>query len=371
MISLRFVEGVYKGTIIGMESQLSLNAIGIALTTLRHFGTCGALWAISPNIETFFCVQLIVAAISLASHRVLLFRVVPRTAERISFAFTHLSRVRKFASGMLLYSGLSLLLTQIDKLILVSMVRLDEFGIYVFATSITTVLNSLLAPILQAVYPRMVSAFASSEVKNFAHIYHMSAQTVSSIVGTIGIVMFFNVETFIYFWTGNHELIGHSATLTRLMLVGSIINCISHVPYYCQLAHGWTSLSVMLHAGAVVIVVPAMFIVVPAYGVVGCAWIWIVWQIGNLVFTSVFMHFRIVKSELKAWLFYDNLLPLCVALLVVFLCWDLFSSSCHTRLQCGLYLAFSLALGSTGALLVAAQLRGAIYDEVKRLMVCR
>jgi O-antigen/teichoic acid export membrane protein len=88
-----------------------------------------------------------------------------------------------------------------------------------------------------------------------------------------------------------------------------LLNGFVGVPYQLQLATGWTSLTVKLNVTAVSVLTPALFVVIPRYGAIGAAWIWVVLNLGYLLFYTHFMHRRLLPGDKWRWYRQDVLLP--------------------------------------------------------------
>jgi O-antigen/teichoic acid export membrane protein len=92
------------------------------------------------------------------------------------------------------------------------------------------------------------------------------------------------------------------------------------MPYQMMLAHGWTSLTVKINFGAVLVLVPAILWVVPHYGAVGAAWMWVALNSAYLMINISLMHRRLLRGEKWRWYRQDVALPLAAAVCTAFLC---------------------------------------------------
>ena len=86
------------------------------------------------------------------------------------------------------------------------------------------------------------------------------------------------------------------------------------------MAHGWTSLSLRMNGFAVLIVVPAIFYIVPQYGALGAAYIWVVLNGCCLVVGIDLMHRKILVGEKLTWYWRDVVVPLLTAGVTALLC---------------------------------------------------
>ncbi len=66
VVALRFVEGIYRGSLFGLQRQVWFNSANAVLATVRHGGAIAVLAWISPTIEGCFgpqrhCMPIILA----------------------------------------------------------------------------------------------------------------------------------------------------------------------------------------------------------------------------------------------------------------------------------------------------------------------
>ena len=54
VMALRFCEGLYRSSLVGLQRQVWYNSVNAALATLRHAGAVPLLAWVSPTIEAFF-----------------------------------------------------------------------------------------------------------------------------------------------------------------------------------------------------------------------------------------------------------------------------------------------------------------------------
>jgi O-antigen/teichoic acid export membrane protein len=317
VIALRFVEGIYRSAIVGLQLQVLFNVVNSLMSTLRALGAVVILAWISPTIWAFFLWQGLVSIASLSILGVVTYSSVPKGERGGRFSLKSLRGVWHFAGGMVGITLLALLLTQVDKILLSKLLSLSEFGYYTLAGTVAGALFILIGPITQAFYPRFCELFASSDKVALADNYHKGAQLVSVIAGSAAIVLIFYAETFLKLWTQNVELAARVSILLSLLTLGNMLNGLMWIPYQMQLAHGLTSLTIYINTVAVIIIVPAILWIVPCYGVVGAAWIWVMLNAGYCLIAMPLIFQRIMTAEKWLWYRDDVLIPLVFALLSV------------------------------------------------------
>lgn len=318
--ALRFVEAIYVGSVIGLQRQVLENSVSSALATLRAAGAVAVLAWISPTINAFFAWQGIVSVLTVAIYGPVVYRLLPRPPRRPRFSREALLGIWRFAAGMIVISLMSLLLTQVDKMVLSRLLPLKVFGYYALAGSVAAVLYTLNMPITTAFYPRFVELVTQHEQDALRSVYHAAAQLVTVIVGTAAVMLILFADRLLLVWAGNPELVTNVAPLLTVIAMGALLNVLMWIPYYLQLAHGWTRLMVIVNTVAVALLVPAILVLVPRYGPLAAAWVWVSLNAGYVLFVIGLMHRRLLPTEMGRWYREDVGLPLALAILVAWLC---------------------------------------------------
>ena len=353
--ALRFVEGLYRGAILGLQRQVWLNVVTSLLATVRGVGAIGVLAWVSPTIHGFFVWQLVISVVTLALFALAVHRAFPYSERPACFSPQAIAGVWKFAGGMFLTTLLALLLTQIDKVLLSRLLSLESFGVYVFAAAVAGVLFQLIGPISQAYFPRLTELTAKGDERAVSVTYHQGAQLMSIMLVPAGLVLIVFGEHLLAVWTGNEALARDAAPIVAILATGTILNGWMHIPYMLQLANGWSTLAVRVNIVAAAVLVPAIFWVTPRYGPVGAAWIWVIVNAGYVLVAVHFMHVRLLPKEKWSWYSRDLFWPTFFAGTVV-----MFSGLAHpTGLQGGGEFLWALVTGALA--LVAATLGASEY----------
>lgn len=318
--ALRFVEGIYRGAILGLQKQVFFNAVNASLATVRAVGAIAVLVWISPTIKAYFLWQGTMSIISVAILVVAVHGNLPASPKPAQFSRQALIEIRHFAGGMMATTFLALLLTQVDKILLSKLISLEAFGYYTLAGTVAAAIYLLITPVTQAFYPRFTELVSKKDGQELAKAYHRSAQLVTVLAAPAAMMLIFFGENLLTLWTENVVLAHDVAPLLALLAAGTLLNGLMHVPYMLQLAHGWSSFAVRVNLVAVAILVPAILSVTPRYGAVGAAWVWVLLNVGYVVFGIHFMYRRLLPEEKWRWYVQDVALPALTAALTAWLC---------------------------------------------------
>jgi O-antigen/teichoic acid export membrane protein len=363
--SLQFVESLYTGCLSGLQRQVAQNVIMCLVATMRAIGAVAILEWVSPTLTAFFLWQAICSVVGLLASAGVVYRILPRPPHRPQFRVERLRSIWRFASGMLAISALALVLTQVDKILLSLTLSLDLFGYYTLAGSVAGALTLVVAPVTSAYYPRFNQYLAMSDSTSLRAAYHESAQFVSAVVGAMAAGLVLHARSVLLVWTGDSALAENVAPLLSVLALGTLLNGLMWVPYQMQLAHGWTKLAIGINIIAVCTLIPALVWVVPHFGPIGAAWIWVILNAGYVLFDVQLMHRRILPSDKWEWYLVDVGAPLSAAFTVALLASHLLPTDLG-RLASACMTAMSIALSLIAAVLAAPRLRTKVCAYLRR-----
>jgi O-antigen/teichoic acid export membrane protein len=318
--ALRFVEGIYRGAILGLQRQVFFNVVNAFIATTRAAGAVVVLAWISPTIEAYFLWQGLVSIVSVAVLAVAAHGSLPVPPKPAKFSRQAIFAIRHFAGGMMATTFLALLLTQVDKILLSRLLSLEAFGYYTLAATVASAIALLITPITQAFYPRFTELVARADAQGLIRTYHHSAQLVTALAAPGAFMLIFFGQNLLVLWTGDKILAQEIAPLLALLALGTLLNGLMHIPYMLQLAHGWSSFAVRLNLVAVTILVPAILWATPRYGAIGAAWAWVLLNAGYVLIGIHFMYKRLLPTEKWRWYRQDLALPLLATIVVLTIC---------------------------------------------------
>ncbi len=361
VVGTRLIEGLYRGALMGLQRQVMANSVTVVISTLRHGGALAVVTLVSTTVEAFFAWQAVISVVSVIALGVAVHSVLPNAPARPRVSMARLREVRKFAGGMVGITVLSLVLTQIDKVMLSKFLLLKEFGYYTLASSLASCLYMFSAPITRAFYPRFVEYASAQNNGKFCDLFHLGSQTISGIIAPVGLVVCSFSGGIIYFWSGDADLARRCGTLAALLTFGTMLHTFAHVPYYCQLAHGWTSLAIYVNTAAIVILLPALIMVVPIYGAIGAACVWITLNVSYMFVNAHLMHKRLLKGEKWDWYVSDLGKPILAAVTVVLLSRWMAPLQYESRLEWFVFLAVVTTTTTVTAVLFADKIRPRLF----------
>jgi O-antigen/teichoic acid export membrane protein len=318
VIALRFIEVIYRGALIGLQEQIIYNGISSLMATLRSCGSVLALIYVEPSLEVFFIAQLISSIATIIFFHIATYKLLPNSSHVPCFSWGTFLSVKGFLVGSIGFNILNILLTQSDKIILIKLLPLSEYGYYALAATVAGALNILIGPIIQALYPKMCELHSAGNEKEFCRIYHNSAQMVTVLFGSAAIVLIMCAELILNIWTHDPILSQKIAPLLSILAIGNLLNGLLWIPFQAQLAVGWTGLLIRSNIIAVLFIIPMVVWITPHYGPLGAAWVWVFLNVGYLLITIHLMHKNLLHCEKWRWYFKDCATPLFFGFLMTF-----------------------------------------------------
>jgi O-antigen/teichoic acid export membrane protein len=317
VIAFQWPMGFYAGGLLGLQRQVLCNVLNMISYTLRYAGGVLVLWWISPTVLAFFQWQVIVSVLSTGLMALALWRSLPASQGRARFQVSIWHSVRRFALGLSGISAVTLLLTQLDKIILSKMLPLEWFGYYTLAWTVANGLSILTGSVYTAMFPVFSGQVTIADTEGLKLLYHRSCQLMSILILPAALLVALFAQEILEIWTRNPITVANTHYLVSLLIIGTALNGLMHLPYALQLAYGWTSLTFYTNLIAVIVLVPMMVVATSLYGAVGAAGVWIVLNSGYVLIHLQIMHQRLLKREQWRWYFEDIGLPLVAAVSVI------------------------------------------------------
>ena len=317
VVALKFVEGIYKGALLGLQRQVLVNFINIFIATLRYGGIIAVLEFYESNIGIFFIWQIVTSFLSVAILIYFVYKALPATKNPSTFSKQALHEISQFAGGIMGITCLALLLTQIDKILLSRLISLEAYGYYTLAAVLAGGIPLIVTPITQAIYPRLVEYVAQERHAELAKLYHQGAQLVTILISPVAIMMMFFSGDIIYLWSDNSILADNAGPILIPLALGGFLNCLVWMPYQLQLAYGWTKFAFKVNIVAVIVLVPALFWVAPRYGAIGAGWVWALLNAGYVTIGMHFMFKKLLTQHKWTWYWNDILKQLLIVILVM------------------------------------------------------
>jgi O-antigen/teichoic acid export membrane protein len=263
---------------------------------------------------------------------------------------------------------MTLILTQLDKVILSKMLTLKMFGYYTLAGMAASAIGYLVAPCFTAIYPRFTQLVAADNRTELRACYHRGCQLVSVLILPTAVVISLFSREILFLWTRSQVAAEQASLVLSLLVIGGALNGLMNMPFALQLANGWTSLAVYGNAISVAVMVPIIILLTQHFGAPGAAIAGIILYGGYLLFALPITHRRLLPGETRRWYLEDVGYPLLAVAAIAGAGRWLIHGQMSVPVT-GVVLIAVYAAALTAAALAASLVRAKIMDLANRLNV--
>jgi O-antigen/teichoic acid export membrane protein len=306
MISSRWLVGLYRGGLTGLEQMVTLNVAGMVLATLRSVGVLAVLLIWTTRPSGFFAYQLVVAVLELIIMRGLFYQAFPMDGAGRWPTFRSLRGILGVAGSMAFLAGLWVAVSQADKLVLSWILDLRNYGFFMVAVTLAGGITLLAGPLGQALQPRLAVLAAQGEHASLIKLYRTSTQVTSAAVFAIAGVMACFAGPLLRAWTGNAELAHESAQILPPYALGNAVATLLILAFLVQFAFGKLRWHVIGNCLFSLIWIPGVYLVARQDGAIGTGWLWLGGNLAYLAFWLPYIHSRLLPGGLWwRWLVWD------------------------------------------------------------------
>jgi O-antigen/teichoic acid export membrane protein len=294
---------LYTAAILGLQRQVSLNAIYLGIGVLRYGGSVAILAGGWPTVAAYFSWQFAICLLHTLILAGFLWWILPPGPQPARFQHHRLGNVWRFAAGLSALSIAWLFYMQLDKVLLSNgrFLTLEEFSYYILAALLASGLASFSEPIYAALFPRFSQLAVLVERQEMKTLYHGGCQLLAALVLSVTVVLAWFAPEILFLWTRDVDWTDHTAGILRVLVVAMALAMLNRLPLGLQLAHGWTRLGFFLNVAAFLVLAPLFMIVAPRWGGVGTALVLVVVNGAYTVINLQVMHRYLLPGEQARW----------------------------------------------------------------------
>jgi O-antigen/teichoic acid export membrane protein len=364
-IGLRFAAVLYRALITGLEQFAWLGAFNAFIATLRAFAVLPALafWGGTPRV--FFWVQLAISAIELAWLACRAYRSLPPASRGPGLSLAPLRGVARFSATVAFTSGLTVSLTQADRLILSGLLSLQDYAYFNLAAQIAGAVLMAATPLAGAILPRLTTLVAGNSDDAVKRIYALGTGLMSAATLPLALTLALYGHLALWAWTGREDVADAGADVLALYAVGNAVFVHLFLPYALQFAHGMLRLHVIGNALLVATLIPMQVLLTLKVGAVGAGASWLTM---NLLYAILWVPvaMRVVDPEThRNWL-PDTLRVAVACLATTAIAYPLSDiAQAGGRLTATAFVAGIFAMSTAAAVMASAPLRRLIVARLR------
>jgi len=314
MLILKWYGSLYNSLVLGFEQQVWLNIYRIIVATFRFVGGLLLVIYITNDIFYYFIYQMIVAVFEFTILKNKVYNNLPKSHFLLP-SIESLKKIAPFAFGLAYSSGIWIIYTQLDKLLLSHYLVLKEYGYFTLVVLISSAIMQFSSPLSQAILPRMTSLLSNNKEDDMLILYRQGTKYIAILIfSVVGIVSVYSYEL-LYSWTGNIEASTWASPILFWYALGNALLAISAFQYYLQFAHGNLKYHIWFSTYFPLIALPIVFFAVIHYGAWGAGVAWFIIQVGCFLVWPPFIHNKFAKGIHTKWLLNDILPPLLITVI--------------------------------------------------------
>lgn len=360
-IGIRWVSGLYRSAINGIERIVWLNGFNIFIATLRFVLILPILIYINADPTTFFFYQLVVTVLELVISSRYTYKSLPlaKTSE-IEWDWRPLRASLKFSLTVAFTGLVWVAVTQTDKLILSGLISLGDYAYFALAVLFASGIMIMSRPVSGALLPRLTALNAEGNDTKLRQLYRNATQLVAVISIPTALIMAFFAEQVLLAWTGSYDIAAEAAPVLAMYALGNGIMAFAAFPYYLQYAKGELKLHLIYNGVFLILFIPSIYLSVKNFGVQGAGYVWLFSNLATFVFYVPLVHNKFAKGMHWRWVAVDigliGVPPLLLTLVInQFIEWP------HDRFVLSGYLlmilASSIIIGGAGSSKVRDSIR--------------
>jgi len=301
LVALRLYGTLYRSALQGLELHGWINGINVFITTLRYFGGLLLVAKISQDPLVFFEFQVAVSlleALLLGAKAYLWMEV--RLLTR--FCWDTLRPVIPFALGMSFTSSLWIIVTQLDKVLLSSLMPLRDYGYFSLVALISGGILSLVNPLAQSLLPRMTMLIAEERHEDMQQLYLKANRFVCVLLLPMVAVIAAHGHDLILAWSGDAVAARWCQSVLVWYVLGAGLMAVSSFQFYLQYAHGQLQLHVWYTVASALVSIPLVVASAYLFGVLGVALCWFGLRVASFLILPPLVHRRFGSDLHWPWL---------------------------------------------------------------------
>lgn len=299
--ALRWLTGLYRSGLNGIERQILVNSMGVVFVTLKFGGVLPLLLYFSASPVVFFEYQFLIGILELAAFARAMYREISGSAMCVFPSWAALRSMSSIAGSMAFLSAIWIFTTQIDKLVLSKLLSLEEYGYFTLAIMLAGGLLMLILPFNQVIQPRMTILASQGKSHDLRELYLLATQFITALFIALGGTLSLFAEQILFAWTGNTETARIAAPVLFWYGLANALIGILIMPFMLQFAHGYLRLHVIGNLLLSITLLPALIYASIKYGGEGAGAILLSARFLFLFFWVPLVHRRLLPGTIWTW----------------------------------------------------------------------
>ena len=303
VLAVRFVAGVYRSCLLGLELQVRVNVVTATSAILRYPIVYVLISSFQLDLTAYFISQVAVSLGELGFFAVFTYRSLPGGNPGVPrLRLEELRKSLPFALSVAYSALLSAVLVQVDRFALSGSLSIEAVGFLATVFLVTAGLGQLGGPITQAILPRLTALSTDPDRRQFFSLYLNGAEILGLVLGPLTIVIAVFPFEVLYVWTASIEAANWGATPLRWYALGNLALAFATGPYMLLYARGNLLPHVRYISFVALFQTPLLVVLAIYFDVAWVARVWCALRFVDLFLWGWFVHNKLVAADFYSWL---------------------------------------------------------------------
>jgi O-antigen/teichoic acid export membrane protein len=296
---LRWPVALYTGVLAGAQRMELLNFVKVCAVTLRLVGGILVL-LVWTDLTIFLLWTGIASVVEVVAYAIASRRAVPEMNWRPGFSIASIRGIWGFYLQMAALATLSIILTQVDRLMISKFLPLEQLGFYSLAYTAATAISLVISSLSTALMPSFAADHGAGERARLLARYDAATGAMLYATGFVLFSLVFFGRPILGLWVSAGAAENSWLPLTMLAAgfwLGASVSNAYTVSVAMQRPRGILLLSAITGLGYL----PLMYFAVVNYGIVGAAAAWLVLQISYVLMIIPWVHRKVLHLPVMAW----------------------------------------------------------------------
>jgi O-antigen/teichoic acid export membrane protein len=276
----QFPGALYRSVLTATQEQTILNGIVVGGVLIKHGGglTLLMFW---PSIHTYLIWQVCITILETIVRANFAWKVLQVNRRQLNWDFKVLHPILSSASKMSWAVLMGALTVQMDKIILSRMVPIEQFGLYIIASTISQGVLSLITPLVQAFSPSIMQLRNDHPKLIILNIKLTKLIFVAVLGGSLSYILM--GEWVLNFWLKDLKMVSVVQELLSVLLLGSVLNAFYHVGYFNWLAARNIKRIYLVNGMSLIFCILFMPLLIKMWGMIGATFTFVIMNLLGLV----------------------------------------------------------------------------------------
>jgi O-antigen/teichoic acid export membrane protein len=277
-----------RGILEGEQRFKAINLLKLLLGLSNFLGPIAAIALFGPRLD-FTVGSLVLARYAiLIAHYFTARSIISGTRDDLSFEET--KHLFQFGGWMTLSNIISPLMVVADRFLIANVLGAAVVAFYTIPAEFMIRILVLPAAITTTLFPVFSTDLANKNYTKSAALYKKSMEIIVLLMGAVTTCIVIGADFGLGIWLGQ-EFVEKSTAVTSILAVGILFNSMAQIPHAYIQASGDARSTALIHVFESILYLPALFLLMHFYGIMGAAIAWMLRALLDLVL----LHARTLK----------------------------------------------------------------------------